>query len=215
MLSQGAAAQEADLAGRLADEAAAVAAVWKPQEINFYFQSFTTFYSCTSLAEKVKRTLLALGAQRDIKVRSTGCEGGNEIARMPMVRIRLTSPAEATPQTLAELEKTRSVRELVARVRGERAAAIEAAAQFPAHWKRVSLSRGDLALDSGDCELVDELKRKVLPKLSVRIVRDAMRCTPNQFTLGQPRLEVEALTAVPARMPDAAEAQVLRKNEES
>lgn len=208
------AAQDAVFAGELAGEAAAVAAVWKPQEINFYYQSFTTFYSCASLAEKVKRLLLALGANRDLKVRSTGCES-SEIARMPVVRIRLSSPAEATPQTLAELEKTRSVRELIARVRGESAAGIEAAAQFPAHWKPVSLSRGDLALDSGDCELIDEFKRKVLPKLSIRVVRDGMRCTPHQFSLGQPRLEVEALTAVPATLPDAAEARLFRKKEES
>jgi len=36
-----------------------------------------------------------------------------------------------------------------------------------------------------------------LPKLAVRVVSSDMRCTPNQLTLGQPRLEVDALAELP------------------
>lgn len=189
----------AETTGEMAPETtgetvAPVQAIWKQQDINFYFHSFTTFYSCRSLADKVERLLIALGATQETKVRSSGCYG-NEIARMPYLRIKLTSPIEATPAALAELEKTRSTRELAARVRGERAA--DPSDQFPAHWKRVSLSRGEFNLEPGDCELIDQLKRKVLPKLAVHIVKDDMQCTPNQLTLGQPRLEVEALAEIP------------------
>lgn len=173
---------------------APVQAIWKQQEINFYFQSFTTFYSCRSLADKVKRLLVALGASPDTRVRSNSCDG-DEIARMPYLRIKVMSPVEATPAALAELEKTRSTRELTARVRGERAA--DASDQFPAQWKRVSLSRGHFDLEPGDCDLIDQLKRRILPKLAARIVRDDMQCTPNQLSLGQPRLEVEVLAEVP------------------
>lgn len=178
---------------------APVQAIWKQQEVNFYFQSFTTFYSCRSLADKVERLLVALGAGPDTKVRIRGCDG-NEIARMPHLRIKLTSPVEATPAALVELEKTRSTRELAARVRGERAT--DASDQFPAYWKPVSLSRGKFDLEPGDCELIDQLKRKVLPKLAVRIVRDDMQCTPNQLAMGQPRLEVEVLAEIPEKSPD-------------
>lgn len=181
-------------AGTATEIAAPVQAIWKQQDVNFYFQSFTTFYSCRSLADKVERLLLALGASRDTKVRSSGCDA-NEIARAPYLRIKLTSPIEATPAALAELEKTRSTRELTARVRGERAQ--DPSDQFPAHWKRVSLSRGQLNLEPGDCELIEQIKRKVLPKLAVRVVKDDLQCTPNQLTLGQPRFEVEALTEIP------------------
>ena len=73
----------------------------------------------------------------------------------------------------------------------------EALAPFPAHWKRVSLSRGAVGLEPGDCELIDELRRKVLPKLAVRIVEDGTHCTPHQLTLGQPQLQVDALMALP------------------
>lgn len=181
------------------DPTQTVSAVTKTQDIDFYYQSFTTYYSCHSLEDRVRQLLIALGADKDMKVRVTSCFG-NEIARFPHVRIQLSSPVEATPEVLAELEKTRSTRELTARVRGE--AMVEPTAQYPAYWKPVSLSRGSYRLEPGDCELVDQLKRKVLPKLAVRIVEDGLSCSPNQVSLGQPRLEVEALTRAPD--PDAA-----------
>lgn len=171
-----------------------VQAIWKTQDISFFFQSFTTFYACRSLEDRVRTLLIELGANENIKVRATSCFG-NEIARLPHLKINVTTPVEATPEALAELEKTRSTRELTARVRGERA--VEATEQFPAYWKPVSLSRGNLRLESGDCDLIDQLKRNVLPKLSIRVVKDGMACTPNQNSLGQPRLEVEALTVIP------------------
>ena len=134
------------------DPAETVSAVTQTQEIDFYFQSFNTFYSCHSLEDRVRQLLVALGADKNMRVRVTSCFG-NEIARFPNVRIQLSSPVEATPEVLAELEKTRSTRELTARVRGE--PMVEPTAQYPAYWKPVSLSRGSFRLEPGDCELVD------------------------------------------------------------
>jgi hypothetical protein len=179
-----------------------VQAIWKQQEIPFSFQSFTTLYSCSSLEEKIRRLLLALGASRQIKLRSRGCMAPHEISRMPYVEITIVSPVEATPEELAELEKTRSTRELAARVRGDSKQAALDAAQFPAHWKQVSLSRGKLYLEPGDCELIEQLQQKILPKLAVRIVSDEVQCTPNQLSPRQPKLIVEALMPMPK--PDAA-----------
>ena len=107
---------------------------------------------------------------------------------MPRVILTVHAPVEATPQALAERDKDKSKRELAERVRGEKEDP-EALAPFPAQWKRVSLSRGKAHLEPGDCELIDELRRKVLPKLSVRLVKDNTHCTPHQVTLGQPQLE--------------------------
>lgn len=186
-----------------AEEAAAAAepisAVWQPQEINFYLYTRTSAYSCQALADKVLRLLRELGADKASTVRISGCYG-NELTRMPYLRIKLVSPVKATPQVLAELEKSRSTRELAARVKGERPS--QSTEQFPAQWRKVSLSRGKLDLQEGDCELIDELKREVLSKLAIRVVKDEMNCIPYNLTLGQPRLEVEALTRMP--QPDAA-----------
>ena len=81
-------------------------------------------------------------------------------------------------------------------MRGEKEDA-EALAEFPAHWKRISLSRGDLDLEPGDCELIDQLRRKVLPRLAVRAVKDDTQCSPHQLSPGQPKLQVDALVALP------------------
>jgi len=180
----------------------AVKAIMKQQEISFYYQSFTSFYSCEGISSKVKRLLLALGAAKDIDVQARGCESSNSPSRTPLVVIQLTSPVEATPAALAELEKTRAQRELTARVRGDRGVALDAEAQFDTRYKPVSLSRGQLGLDPGDCELVDELRKKVLPKLGVRIIKDGVYCSPNQINRAQPRLEVEAL--MPPPPPDTS-----------
>jgi hypothetical protein len=177
-----------------------VQAIWKDQEFAFFFQSQTTFYSCSSLEAKLERILSALGARKPhVKVRSVDCQAGP--VRMPRVIVNMTAPVEATAQALAERDKGKSKRELAARVRGETEDPA-ALAEFPAQWKRVSVSRGAVDLEPGDCELIDELRRKVLPRLAIRVVKDSMHCTPQQLTLGQPQLEVEALVEMPK--PDEA-----------
>ena len=205
LLWQGATLAEESASQARDEEPAAVAAVWRAQEISFYFQSFNTLYPCSSLTDKVRRLLLQLGADRNIWVRSTGCDIGMAMTRT--VRIRLVAPAEATPELLAELEKSRTTRELVARVRGERPEAVDVAAQFPARWRKVSLSRTATNLDSGDCELIDEIKRQVLPKLAVRVVRDDLRCSPYQYSGGPVRLELEALMVMPLGLPTVSSLQ--------
>jgi hypothetical protein len=170
---------------------AIVSAVWKPQEIDFHFQSFTTFYSCQALESRVEQILLALGAdKKSLQVRSNGCEGGR-IARLPYVRIKVMSAVEATPKVLAELESTRTTRELAARVKGERAP--DADERFDAYWKPVSLFRGRVRLDPGDCQLVEQMQREVFPKMAIRVTKDQVNCMPNQVSTTMPRLELEAL----------------------
>lgn len=178
-----------------------VQAIWKEQEISFAFQSFTTFYSCDSLEGKIKRILIAVGASREMKLRTKGCFATSDIARFPNVQITLTSAVEATPEALAERDRTRSTRELAARVRGETKALQEAEEQFAAQWREVSLARAKLYLDPGDCELIDQIKDKIFPFLAVRVVSDEVKCAPNQMSSAQPKLVVAALFAMPK--PDA------------
>lgn len=190
-------------------------ALVKTQEIKFTYQSFNSFYSCDGIEGKVKRLLLALGATKDVEVEARSCAESSELigdlrrsptttsSRSPLVTIRVTSAVEATPENIAELEKTRSQRELTARVRGDRGTALDAEAQFDAPWKAVSLSRGSLGLEPGDCELVEALRKQVLPKLGVRVVKDNLKCSPRQGNRFQPQLEVEALQLPPPPAPGA------------
>jgi hypothetical protein len=194
--------QAAEPEAQAATAADPVQAIWKHQEIAFYFQSFTTFYSCTGLESKLERIMRELGVHAQVKVRSADCP--YSVARMPRVVMQVISPVEATPAALAERDKTKSVRELAQRVRGKKSEhPLDSLEEFPAQWRRVSLTRGRLDLQPGDCELIEELQKKVLPKLAIRTVQDDVQCSPNQLTLGQPRLEVDALVELPK--PDEAE----------
>ena len=187
-------AQEAGGQAPAQAQESALQAIWKRQEIDFFYQSFTTFYSCDGIEDRVETILRAVGA-KDVKAIATGCMS-NAPSRTPHVRIVAKTPIEATPEALAEVQKTQTQRELKAKVRGERPE--EALAQFPATWKRVNLSVGQFGIEEGECELIEELNRKVFPKLAIRTVKDETNCVPHQRNIGKPRLQVDALTALPA-----------------
>ena len=73
--------------------------------------------------------------------------------------------------------------------------------EFPAVWKTVDLSNNRrLDLRPGDCELMEGLRDRVLPKLGIKVTEDRLRCTPNQIGITTPQLTVSALVA--AKSPD-------------
>jgi hypothetical protein len=172
-----------------------VKAVWKPLQVDFFYQSFTTFYTCDGLRGRLRKLLLAAGVRaKDLKISVTGCSSSNEVTRSPFVRLEFAAAVEATEQNIAEIEKERATRDLKARVRSEKPETNE---PFDAYWKDVSFSRGKLDIEAGECELVEELNKKVFPKIGVKVLKQDVNCTPNQISLGQPRLEVQALTKAP------------------
>ncbi len=186
-----------------AETAKEVQAVWKPQEFSFQFQSFNVFYSCESLEAKLEQILKQVGAQAVVRVRSPEC--GRGPARMPRADIQLLSPVEATPDALAELKQGESKRDLAARVAGKSAEAEELEKPFAAQWQRVNIgkSRAMPSLESGDCELVDQVRRKIFPKLAVRVVESNSPCPTNSPSLTRPTMVVDALTRIP--QPDEAD----------
>jgi hypothetical protein len=196
---EGSAAPPPDSAAAAGQSAATpVQAIWKHPEIPFYFQSVITFYSCTSLEDKLERVLRHMAPEVRARVRSADCNVAvSQITRIPYVVIDITSAVEATPQALAEQKKTQPTRELAARVRGQPLAGTQSSEQFAAQWKRISFEDRKLRLDPGDCELIDQIKRKTLPRLSVRIVEDRVLCNSNGSLVGAPRLVIEALMEAP------------------
>lgn len=179
-----------------------VEAMWKPQEFTFDYQSFTSFYSCDSLESKLEQILAQVGAEAKVRVRSPDC--GRGPVRLPRATIQLISPVPATPDAIADLKQNQSERELVARVTGKSAELKEMEKPFPAEWKRVTIGKGRRApnIERGDCELVDQIRRRILPKLAVRVVEENTPCAPNSSSMMRPTLVVEALTAMPK--PDDA-----------
>lgn len=170
-----------------------VEAVWKPQQMNFVYHGYSTLYSCRSLQDKLQKILSTVGARGGIELRAYSCDDQLSTARF---QIALASPVEATPQNVQEITTYDAQDELMARVRGEHLASGEDLQRFPAVWKTISFARSrEMKLAPGDCELVLQLRRHILPRMSVQIVSDQVRCSPFG-NIGNPRLTVSALVPV-------------------
>lgn len=176
-----------------------VEAVWKPLRFNFVYSGYNTLYSCGGLQDKLEKILTSVGARAgSIELRTYSCDDASSIARF---EIALASPVEATPQNVQELSSHDARDELVARVNGKRVATAEDLPRFPAVWKTISFARSrEMRLAPGDCELVQQLRREILPRMSVQIVNDHLRCSAFG-NIGRPQLVVSALVPV-AELPD-------------
>jgi hypothetical protein len=175
-----------------ADESV-VEAVWKPQRMNFVYRGYSTLYSCRGLQAKLQKILTTVGARGGIELRAYSCDDELSVARF---QIALTSPVEATPENVQQLTTYDEREELVARVRGERLQTAEDLQRFPAVWKTISFARSrEMKLAPGDCELVQQLRQHILPRMSVQIVSDRVQCSAFG-NISRPQLTVSALVPV-------------------
>ncbi|MGH8138732.1 MAG: hypothetical protein ACREVV_11130 [Steroidobacteraceae bacterium] len=148
--------------------------IWKQKELTFVYQGFTAKYSCDGLRDEVRRALLQLGAdKKDLQVRETGCTSGfGRPDPFPGVRVKMNVLEPAAGGTD---DKQPSVQ---------------------AHWKPVDLKlRDTYVTDSGECELVDEIRRKILPLFATRNVSYRTDCIPHQASAVGPSLKLEVLMA--------------------
>jgi hypothetical protein len=173
-----------------------VTAIWKVQSLEFAYQGHSTSYSCSTLQRRLQAILLSVGARDTLSIVMQRCIDQSDA----QVRITLASPVEASDANIQAAIHHDSKDELVAKVRNESLPTAETIERFPAMWKTVSMARDkELKLDSGDCELVKQLRRDVFPLMSIRIVHDNLRCSIAFPNLGQPQLSVAALVAAPAQ----------------
>ncbi|MGP8033577.1 MAG: hypothetical protein ACLPQ6_05465 [Steroidobacteraceae bacterium] len=139
----------------------AQSAVWTHKQLHFLFQGFTAHYSCDGLEDKIRHVVKELGARGDFEVHSSGC--ASPFGRpdpFPAVNIKMSvlEPASATAA---------------------------AADLVGAHWKRVDLHLDrDPVWEAGDCELLEQIKQKLLPLFATRKVEFTSNCIPHQLTLG-------------------------------
>jgi hypothetical protein len=192
----GAMSQEAGTA----EAAPAVDAVWMEREILVTYMAFTSFYSCRGLRDKVAWVIEQLGARPGFSVTTRGCVEVTGPEVMPAVRIVAALPVEATPEVLAELASSAAKRELAARATGQAPAGAEATERLRAMPRRVEFtSRPGGPLEDGDCELIEQLRDRVMVPLGAKIVENGVRCVPRQVRPGAVRLTVEVLQPVPAQ----------------
>ena len=152
-------------------QSSAESAVWTPRELRFVYQGFTAQYSCEGLRERVAEVLQQLGARGDLDVREWGCVSLGLPDAFPGVSIRMNVLQPATAGT--------------------------SAAAVPAHWKRVDLTGSRGQLETGECELLEQIRAQILPLFATRQIEYGSNCQPHQRQLGATGLRAEVLVADP------------------
>jgi hypothetical protein len=141
-----------------------MAAVWREQHLDFFYMGRTSRYSCDGLRDKVRAMLLDLGARRDVKIAAIGCEDSGRMrvnSAAPSLNITFSAPALPDPSAKPLHE-------------GDLAATD---ARFESFTIASDAFRN---LGFGDCELVQEFSRQILPKLVTRALKRDITCVPNQ-----------------------------------
>ena len=189
-----------------AEAAPTVKAVWRAQEFRLAYFGLTTLYSCDSLREKTREFLLELGARDDLIVSLGGCVETDRPEKYPNIRITAAFPVEATDENLKAIAGDPNQQKLQEQLqRKSKSKTATSNEPFDASWRaavlnsKVSASAGA----AGDCELIDQLRRDVLPKLGVKVIKSTINCTPYQGSVSNQRLEVSALAPVAPAAPVA------------
>jgi len=158
-------------------------AEWTPKELRFVYMGFTSHYSCDGLRDKMRSILLQLGARPDLKVREVPCSGlAGRPTEFPGVTVNMN--------VLAPWDAGK---------------ANASATPLPAHWKMVEISTDrDPLREAGDCELIEQVKSRVLPLFNARNVEYHSSCIPNQLQIGGTQLKAELLIADEQGSPPTA-----------
>jgi hypothetical protein len=141
-----------------------VPAVWKERHIDFFYMGRTARYSCNGLRDKVRAMLLDLGARRDLKILAFGCGDYDRIhVRSAGPSLGITFSAPALPDAAAKPLRQGDLTATDAR--------------FEAFTLTSDTFRN---MGIGDCELVEEFTRQILPKLVTRDLQQDITCVPYQ-----------------------------------
>ena len=161
-------------------------AVWKEQRLDFSYMGRTARYSCEGLRDKMRSLLLDLGARRDLKVSLLGC---NESAPLrhgylgPRLNLVFSSPV--LPDLAAQP------------LRAGDLSAVEA------RYESFTLTSDAFRnYGVGDCELVEEFARQILPKFATKDVKQDITCIPYEASGSRFFVRGEILRA--AAMPKTA-----------
>jgi hypothetical protein len=194
------AAEAAGAAPGAAAGAEPVPAVWQRHEVDFTYMGFTSLYSCDGLEDKLERLLKAAGARADAKVSARGCEYGRAyVARMPRAKLVFYALAPAgsvtPPAPASAAPPAKRLGRDAPKLRKEPPAPEVAVGA----WREVEFRTNTPRwLEAGDCELVDQFRRDVLPKFTTRDIVGGARCIPYQQSVLDIRLKFTVLAPLPS-----------------
>jgi hypothetical protein len=165
-----------------------VDAEWRVHDVVMTYTGMTSLYSCDGLEWKLKLLLKTAGARTDASVLATCSNGMGTPSRFVTARLHFATLAmPGTP--LAQGEKPDPKRAAPQPAGGE--------------WRTVHLKdRSPRDLEAGDCELVEQFDRELLPYFTTRGKVSHMGCIPHAIRMGGIDLSFEVLAApVPAQVP--------------
>lgn len=141
---------------------------WVTKDLSFTYQGFTTHYTCDALETKMKHILLELGARADLKVHAWGCIEPVAPDTFPGVTVQMSVLDPGAP----------------------------GAPSVAVHWKRVDLLEHRSPAEAAvDCELISQIKLKVLPLFATRNVDYDATCARGQSYPGATHLTADVLVA--------------------
>jgi hypothetical protein len=154
---------------------ASAPAKWAPRKLRFTYLGFTAKYSCDGLQDQMKRILQQLGAGDDLVVKRSGC-----------TRLDGPEPSPGVYATFSVLESA----EKDDHGSGQ-------SQNLAARWETVTLDSDTTnRSNSGDCELIEQVKKEVLPLFTTRNLSYSSSCFPHDVSLTGTRLSVEVLRPV-------------------
>jgi len=161
------------------------AAIWKKHQVEFHYLGRTSLYSCNGLRERVRAMLLDLGVRPDLRIAVRGCAAYD----------RDSAGAEQSSRA----DGLRLAIDFFAAAPADAAALREAAGDLPSgRFERFTITSDAFRnIGIGDCELVREFARQILPALTVRDVRQKIDCVPYRPGSSRFFVQGEVLRAVP------------------
>jgi len=157
-----------------ASDANAVTAQWQPYSFNFAFMGFSTYYSCSGLENRLEQILLQLGAKSDVQVNAAGCFEGDRVSKMVTASVRVAMPVEvAAAADAAQSTDATSIK---------------------AQRKTITLNTQISGYTgSGDCELMEQVRDRLLPAIKLKALENNLHCIPWQEMLFNQTVKVPAL----------------------
>lgn len=136
-----------------------VEAQWQVYQIRFFYQGFTTYYTCDGLERKLRRLLLLLGARDDARAESR-CVDVNDLRSSSVRRTRRAqwvNLAFAMPVPVDETDLSREI--------------------IPAEWQEISVTGiQSRYMEAADCEMLEQFLRYVLPRLIIKSSKNSLYC---------------------------------------
>jgi hypothetical protein len=164
------------LAAAAAPDEVPAAGIWQPHEYTFSYAGFTSHYSCDGIADKLKQLLRAAGAREDLTVRGSCSDPLGGPSRIAVARVSFHTLAPAVAGTPPPA----------------------GAAAAPGAWKVVEFrDREPSWVESGDCELIEQFDRELLPLFATRDRHSRMTCVPHTVQLGAISLRFEVFAPLP------------------